>query len=243
MAKTAIFLVLVLGAALVAGTGCVPFWIYHRAVKTNEDYVQSIDGHQKEHADLARRTKEAEVKSQSLELRNKELYEKLLNAEGAIGELEKEIRDRLPQVVETASVDLGLEKGVITVTPDRKISIAGDVLFTLGSTKLTAKAESILKMLAPMLKNEFKEAYIRIEGHTDDVPIKKPETLKKFPTNWHLSVGRAVSVLLELNKLGVPKEKMYAAGYGEFKPRVPNARGHKGAKENRRVEIAIVATK
>ena len=56
-------------------------------------------------------------------------------------------------------------------------------------------------------------------------------------------MARAMSVLVELKKLGINENKMYAAGYGEFKPRVPNKAGRKGAKENRRVEIAIVSSK
>ena len=47
---------------------------------------------------------------------------------------------------------------------------------------------------------------------------------------------------MELKKLGVPERSMYAAGYGEWMPRVAN-RGKKGHPENRRVEIAVVDKK
>ena len=183
---------------------------------------------------------QAETQAQSLEIQNRELKEKYKSANVAVGKLAKELQQCLPQVVETTSVDLGLEKGEITVTKQGTINIAGDVMFASGSANCTAKAKTILKKIAPMLKNEFKEAYIRIEGHTDNQPIK---TVKdKYPTNWHLSMARAISVLIELEKLGVPNKKMYAAGYGEYKPRVPNnPKG--GTKANRRVEIAIVESK
>jgi outer membrane protein OmpA-like peptidoglycan-associated protein len=53
---------------------------------------------------------------------------------------------------------------------------------------------------------------------------------------------RALSVLDELVKSGMPEDKMFIASYGEHRPAVPNAANKKGAKENRRVEIAVVKT-
>jgi len=229
-------------AVLIIGSGCVPYWVHHKAVKLYEDREEIFKGHQTEHADLVRRTDEAEAKAKTAEIerdRFKELYEK---AEG----VQKKLLAQITKRVETAvqAVDLGpeIEGGVVAVR-DGKISIAGDVLFALGSANLTDKAKAILKKLAPALKTNFKDNFIRIEGHTDNVPIKNPRTLEKYPTNWHLSAARALSVLIELKKHGIPDRMMYAAGYGEFKERVPNKPNKKGHPENRRVEIAIVTSK
>jgi flagellar motor protein MotB len=230
-------------AVLTAGSGCVPYWVHHKAVKLYEDREEMFKGHQSEHGNLVRRTDEAEAKATRMEIernRFKELYEK---AEDVGSNLYKQIQKRVETAVQ--AVDLGPEiEGGIVAVRDGKISIAGDVLFALGSANLTDKAKAILKKLAPALKTSFKdECYIRIEGHTDNVPIKNPKTLEKYKTNWHLSIGRALSVLLELKKHGIPEDRMYAAGYGEFKPREPNKPNKKGNSKNRRVEIAIVTSK
>lgn len=242
MTRTTFCLAVILIAAAVAGSGCVPFWVHYDAVKKNENYLKMIDGHQAEHEELARKSDKALSDSQRLQIerdRYKELWEK---ADIAAKKLHAELKDRLAKGVQQ-SLPAEMAGGEVQITDDGKISIAGDVLFAPGSANLTPKAKAILAKLAPMLKNDFKDAYIRVEGHTDDMPITKESTKRKFPTNWHLSMGRAVSVLQELKNLEVPEKKMYAAGYGEFKPRVPNKSGKKGAKENRRVEIAVVQTK
>ena len=87
--------------------------------------------------------------------------------------------------------------------------------------------------------NAARDFDVMIVGHTDNVRIS-PGTAKTHPTNWHLSVHRAVSVLFELNRDGINFDRMGVMGYGEFRPRVPNPeRG--GAEANRRVEIFLVS--
>jgi hypothetical protein len=97
-----------------------------------------------------------------------------------------------------------------------------------------------LKAFAEIVNSTAAQPFeIVIVGHTDDVRIS-PGTGKKHPTNWHLSVHRAVAVLFVLNQDGVDFKRMAAMGYGEFRPRVPNP--PKGGNEaNRRVEIYLVS--
>jgi len=234
--------ILLSAAVLVAGSGCVPYWVYYNTAKTNEAYVLQIEGHQKEHADLARRTKTAESESGRFEIENKKLKEQIEKLEPQFEDAVKKLKEALKGGIQKVGFTPA-ESQDVQITDDGKISIAGDVLFDLGKASLTQKAKDILGKLAPILKENTQSAYLRIEGHTDDVPIKNPATLKNYPTNWHLSAARALSVLVELRKLGIPEKRMYSAGYGEFEPRVGNAPGHKGAKKNRRVEIAIVSSK
>ena len=78
----------------------------------------------------------------------------------------------------------------------------------------------------------------RIVGHTDNVPIGRPETKAKHPTNWHLSVHRAIAVKDLLTRTGVDPSRMSVAGYGEHRPIAPNSA--KGNDLNRRVEIYLV---
>ncbi len=242
MTRPAFFLVAALVAAVLAGSGCVPIWTHYNVVKKNEDYTQTIEGYDKKFGELGRRTQEAESERDFLKIKVDQQEQELLLAQKAVGAAQKRINEALAEGIK-AELPTEVASGEVKITKDNKISIAGDVLFPSGKAELTAKAQAILLKIAPMLKKpEFARAYIRVEGHTDNQPISKPETKKNYPTNWHLSVARAISVLMELKKLGVPERSMYAAGYGEWMPRVPN-KGRKGHPDNRRVEIAVVDKK
>jgi chemotaxis protein MotB len=242
MTRPAFFLVAALIAAVLAGSGCVPMWTHYNVVKKNEDYVQTIEGYDKKFGELDNRTQEAESKRDFLDIKVKQLEKELEAARGAVAVAQKRIREALEEGIKVG-LPTEVAAGEVKITKDNKISIAGDVLFPSGKAQLTTKAQAILRKIAPMLKKpEFARAYIRIEGHTDNQPIGNPATKKEFGTNWRLSTERALSVLMELKKLGVPERSMYAAGYGEWMPRVPN-KGRKGHPENRRVEIAVVDKK
>src|SRR5262249_4657089 len=100
-------------------------------------------------------------------------------------------------------------------------------------------AQAALDALSKILTSGAASAYqVVIEGHTDSQKIANPTTLKNHPTNRHLSAHRAISVIDELGKMGVPSDRMLAAGWGEFHPAVQNnANGNTPA--NRRVEIFL----
>ena len=74
-------------------------------------------------------------------------------------------------------------------------------------------------------------------GHTDNMPISKPDTRAKHPTNMHLSTHRAISVRDALVADGITANRVQVAGYGEFRPVAEN--GTRGSATNRRVEIFL----
>lgn len=121
------------------------------------------------------------------------------------------------------------------------LKFKSDLLFDLGSDKVAAGAIDSLKQLAAIMKTPEAAAFdMVIVGHTDDVPIKKSSTLQAHPTNWHLSVHRAISVLNVLTSAGISPERMAVKGYGEYRPIEPNKPNKGGNPANRRVEIYIV---
>ncbi len=121
------------------------------------------------------------------------------------------------------------------------IKLKSDLTFGLGSADVSAGATQSLASLAKIFNSATAQSYeVRVVGHTDNVPIKNVGTRAKHPTNWHLSVHRAISVMQVLNKSGVPNTRLSVSGYGEYHPVVANARG--GSEANRRVEIFLVAT-
>jgi chemotaxis protein MotB len=121
------------------------------------------------------------------------------------------------------------------------LKFKSDLLFDLGSDTVKAGAAEAIKTLAGIMSSaEAKQFDIVVVGHTDDAPIKRAATLQKHPTNWHLSVHRAISVQQLLGGSGIAPERMAVKGYGEYRPVAPNKPNKGGNEANRRVEIFII---
>jgi chemotaxis protein MotB len=76
---------------------------------------------------------------------------------------------------------------------------------------------------------------VRVEGHTDNVSIHT----KRFPSNWELSIARAVSVVKHFAEVNqIDPQRLSAVGYGKSRPVAPNDTPSNRAK-NRRVEIIL----
>jgi chemotaxis protein MotB len=114
-----------------------------------------------------------------------------------------------------------------------EIEINADVLFPSGSGELSAEAEPVLQQLAQVLK-PFSNP-IRVEGHTDDRPIKTAA----FPSNWELSAARAASVVHRFMQQGIDPQRLEIVGFGEFRPRQPNDTVE-GRNANRRVVVLVL---
>jgi chemotaxis protein MotB len=122
------------------------------------------------------------------------------------------------------------------------VKFKSDLLFEPGSDTVAANAINAVNSLCQIMNSEQGRQFdIIIAGHTDDIPIGKPETRRKHPTNWHLSAHRAISVLDIMQKNTVDSGRLSVRGFGEYRPIAPNAANKKGNVQNRRVEIYIVA--
>jgi len=121
------------------------------------------------------------------------------------------------------------------------LKFESDLLFELGSDKVAPEAVGPVKALCRIMNTKEAEQFdILIAGHTDDVPIKKKATKIKHPTNWHLSVHRAIAVLNIMAANKIAPTRVSIRGFGEYRPIVPNKAGKKGNAANRRVELFIV---
>jgi len=117
---------------------------------------------------------------------------------------------------------------------------SSDICFDEGKALVKADAQETLTAFAEIFKSPAaKDLHLLIIGHTDDLPIDKPETRRAHPTNWHLSVHRAISVLEVLVKAGIDPARVGVAGYGEFQP-VEVGADDAIRQKNRRVEIFVV---
>lgn len=115
-----------------------------------------------------------------------------------------------------------------------KLTMDLPLFFRTGSANLTEEAKEALGSLIIPLA-EFPNDII-IEGHTDNVPIKEGYI---YPSNWELSVARAVSVIDFFTKEGLHPDRLVAGGYGEYHPLYSNET-REGRAKNRRIEITIV---
>lgn len=114
------------------------------------------------------------------------------------------------------------------------LHILDDILFASGSAELNSGSEIILNKLATIIKKLPND--IRVEGHTDNIPIKS----KLFPSNWHLSVARALNTAYYLiDNENMNPDKVSIVGYSEYQPIESNITPI-GRAKNRRVDIVII---
>jgi chemotaxis protein MotB len=164
-------------------------------------------------------------------------------------ELIKSMQERLmgvsplPVELNTALEDFAAQnKDMVEYDSSRGlVKFKSDLLFELGSDKVTTSAAETVRTLCGILNTDEAKAFdIIVAGHTDDIPIRRPDTLAAHPTNRHLSSHRAIAVVRVLEGCGLDPKRMSTRGFGEYRPIAPNAPGNKGNPKNRRVEIFIV---
>ncbi len=129
-----------------------------------------------------------------------------------------------------------IRAGEISVL-DGRIGILANVLFELNQAKLTGEGEAIVASLAPPLQRYLAtcDDSVMVSGYTDDLAIHAGP----FHDNWRLSLERALTVMRSLVRAGVPEGRVFAAGFGEHRPVVPN-RDDESRAMNRRVEIVPI---
>lgn len=111
------------------------------------------------------------------------------------------------------------------------ISLAADTYFASGSAALKPSSRAELASLANRIKlNALTINGVRVEGNTDNIG--------GTAYNLDLSKRRAVAVVEELVRNGVPRNLISAYGNGEAKPVASNSTEN-GRAANRRVDVII----
>src|SRR5713226_4699014 len=147
-----------------------------------------------------------------------------------VSRLQSKIQAVVDGVAQSPDVSVSIDKeGVV-------IRLSGSYLFDSGRAELKPNSLSILDAVSAELRIQSND--IRIDGHTDSTPIDSP----RYPTNWELSVARALAVTRHLTESdALPSGRLMAAGFGEFRPLVPNDT-HDHRAMNRRVEIHLLSS-
>lgn len=153
-------------------------------------------------------------------------YQRNIQANSVLEHMEN-LREVLKQNELEDKVELEYKDGEVF------IQMRNNMLFDVGQARLKPNYLKVLSLMAEKLFYQAKE--IKVEGHTDNIPIHT----KRFPSNWELSMARALNVVRYFVKYEhIDPKKFSAAGYGEFKPLVPNTTPENRAK-NRRVVIKL----
>ncbi len=139
------------------------------------------------------------------------------------------------ELEKTLSPEIERRELALRNTPDGLVVSLREIgFFDSGSAKVKPASEETFKHIALLLLQHAHR--IRIEGHTDNVPIHTAQ----FASNWELSTARATEVVrLLIMKYGFSPDRLSAAGYAEYHP-VASNKIAEGRQQNRRVDIVIL---
>jgi chemotaxis protein MotB len=146
----------------------------------------------------------------------------------------------IQSVLDKAQQDGSTQQPQVSVGTDREgvvIRLSGSYLFDSGRAELKPNSFDLLDAIAQQLKLQPND--IRVDGHTDSTPLVGSAL---YPTNWELSTARALAVTRYfIDTDGMRADRLEAAGFGEFRPLVPNDTRENRAL-NRRVEIHLLSS-
>jgi len=152
---------------------------------------------------------------------------------------------RDPKVVEllpslqvlTSDLQEQIKAGEIQISMQQRglvVSFSQAALFPSGEDVIAARAYPGLQKVATAIRKIPNP--VRLEGHTDSVPINTP----RFRSNWELSAARSIALLELLStRFGLPKERISIAGYADTAPAASNDT-EAGRAKNRRVDLVIL---
>lgn len=139
------------------------------------------------------------------------------------------------ELSEALGNEIRKKKVQMRIGPDGLVVSLREIgFFDSGEAKLLPEAIPTITRLAKVL--EQKDFEVRVEGHTDNVPIHTT----RFNSNWELSTARATEVVsILVREYGFDPRSVSVAGYAEFRPIVSNDT-EEGRKANRRIDLVIV---
>ncbi len=152
---------------------------------------------------------------------------------------------KVKELSEYRSEFFGRLREVLGDRPDIRIEgdrfvFQSEVLFDVGVAKLSPEGAAELSAFADALKEVAGEIpsdidwVLRVDGHADERPVATPE----FPSNLHLSAARAISVVQFLKAMGVPADRLVAAGFGAERP-LDAGKTEEAYRRNRRIEFKL----
>ena len=121
------------------------------------------------------------------------------------------------------------------------INLKSSLLFKSGDARMDPRGAQVLgAVVEQLLKPEYNDYRVMVEGHTDDTPIHSAQ----FPSNWELSTARAAAVVRYFIDLGMDGGRLSAMGLADTRPLLPNHDPYgnsmpENQRQNRRVVIRL----
>jgi chemotaxis protein MotB len=139
----------------------------------------------------------------------------------------KNLTSNLKDEIASGQVELRMEpRGLV-------VSLKQTAFFPSGTDQIDPGTYATLGKVAAALKAVSNP--LRIEGHTDSVPIHTA----RFRSNWELSAARSIAMMEVLvERFGIDEQRMAIVGYADTAPETPNDTPE-GRARNRRVDIVI----
>jgi chemotaxis protein MotB len=139
------------------------------------------------------------------------------------------LEQQLAPEIATGKMKVAMEtRGVV-------ISLREGAFFASGSDGISPAAHDAMAKVAAVI-HDLPNA-VRLEGHTDSVPIQNG----RFRSNWDLSAARSIAALSYFeSNFGIPSDRLSISGYADNLP-VADNQSEDGRAQNRRVDVVIVS--
>ncbi|MBW2291290.1 MAG: OmpA family protein [Deltaproteobacteria bacterium] len=222
-----------LTALLASALGCVSAGTHEAMMAERDGLTQQAEGLTADKALLEGRIQELDAELASLASTNSTLSAQVNASAKKVTDLSGTYQALV------ANLESELASGQVEIQQMRdglQVNVADDVLFLSGSAQIDARGRAMLQKVAEQLLAIPNP--IRVEGHTDDIPISGA-LASRYPTNWELAGARAASVVRLMAEDGVESSRMRAVSSGEYSPRALND-SDEGRAQNRRIEIRLL---
>ena len=222
-------------AILLGAPACVPLSQYKKLEQRCEEQEAYVVAHKDQ-------VRELEKREQVMTLRAREQERQLELLRGRLEKSER-LRQRAqeappmmasaPVIEQAPPTVVGLEINPAT----NGLVMESGLLFAPGSATLKPAGKQVLDRVRTELnKPEYAGRQIRVDGHTDNAPIKR--SANRHDSNWDLAGKRALAVLHYLEGHGIDSNRLSFGGFGPYRP-ISNGSDKGAMAKNRRVEIVL----
>ena len=220
-----------------AGAAGGGYWLHQGRQHARQDAAaatQRAQAAEGEKTELAQKVEKLEAEKTELAAAKEELSKDVQAKTGELAQLKGTfdgLQDKMKEEIAKGDIRLSQSGGKL------RVDLVDKILFDSGEAVISKRGEGVLSRLGGVLA-AMDDKQIQVSGHTDSNPISE-KLASQFPTNWELSVTRAVNVVRFLEeKASVPAKNLIATGYGQYHPIASN-KSAAGRARNRRIEILL----
>jgi len=220
-----------------AGAAGGGYWLHQGRQNARQDAaaaLQKARAVEEEKTELAQKLEKLEAEKTELAKEKDDLSKDVQAKTGELAALKgtyDKLEEKMKDEIDKGDIRLSQSGGKL------RVDLVDKILFDSGEAVISKRGEGVLSRVGGVLAT-MDDKQIQVSGHTDSNPISE-KLAPQFPTNWELSVTRAVNVVRFLEeKANVPAKNLIATGYGQHHPIASN-KSAAGRARNRRIEILL----